>query len=97
MNSNGNNNSDNLRNNEQNLSLKNRKYLELSGVKEVITFNEDQVFLQTTQGVLTIKGKELNIQKLNLDDGNVKIDGLIISLTYNDKANEKGLLKKLFK
>jgi len=81
----------------QNLSLKNRKYLELSGVKEVISFNDDKVLLQTTQGILEVKGQDLNIQKLNLDDGNVKIEGLIFSLNYSDKSHEKGLLKKLFK
>ncbi|MFP4660666.1 MAG: sporulation protein YabP [Halanaerobiales bacterium] len=84
-------------NTEQNLILKNRKYLELSGITEVISFNEDKVFLQTIQGVLEIKGQELNMQKLNLDDGNVKIEGLILSLSYSDKTQEKGLLKKIFK
>ncbi|MFP4016072.1 MAG: sporulation protein YabP [Halanaerobiales bacterium] len=84
-------------NNEQNLILKNRKHLELSGIKEVISFNEDKVFLQTIQGVLEIKGRELNMHKLNLDDGIVKIEGLVLSLNYSDKTQEKGLLKKLFK
>jgi len=84
-------------NGEQNLTMKNRKYLELSGVKEVISFTEDKVLLQTTQGILEIKGNELNIHKLNLDDGDVKIEGLVFSLIYSDKTHEKGLLKKLFK
>jgi len=94
---NTNDNKTNTLNTGQNLSLKNRKYLELSGVKEVISFNEDKVLLQTTQGILEVKGKDLNIQKLNLDDSNVKIEGLIFSLNYSDKSHEKGLFKKLFK
>ncbi|MFW6022514.1 MAG: sporulation protein YabP [Halanaerobiaceae bacterium] len=82
---------------KQNLTLNDRKFLAISGVKEVISYNEDKVLLQTTQGIMDIKGNELNIQKLNLDEGNVKIEGLIISLIYTDKTKEKGILKKLFK
>lgn len=81
----------------QNLNLKDRKFLDLSGVIEVISFNEDKVLLQTTQGILDIKGQGLNIHNLNLDSETIKIEGLINSLTYTDKTLEKGILKKLFK
>ncbi|QTL99370.1 sporulation protein YabP [Iocasia frigidifontis] len=78
-------------------SLNNRKQLNMTGVKEVVTFNENKVILQTTQGNLSIKGEDLNIHNLNLDDGSVKIEGYVSSLEYTDKINSKGLLNKLFK
>lgn len=83
--------------NKQNLILKDRKYLEITGVREVISYNEDKIILETTEGILDIKGQDLNLHNLNLDDEEIKIDGLIISLVYTDKKNEKGILKKLFK
>lgn len=48
---------------------------------------------------MTIKGEELNINKLNLEDGNVKIDGTINGILYNNKdSNSKGkLFEKMFK
>lgn len=79
------------------LNLSNRKELDLVGVEEVISFNEDKIILQTNQGVLEIKGQELNIQKLNLDEANIEIRGLVFSLFYSDSKSEKSILKKLFK
>jgi sporulation protein YabP len=78
-------------------SLENRKLLDMSGIKEVASFNEDKIILQTNQGTLFIKGKKLNIQKLNLDDGSIKIEGLISSLDYSDKDTTGGLFNKLFR
>ncbi|MFW5992045.1 MAG: sporulation protein YabP [Halanaerobiaceae bacterium] len=81
----------------QNLNLKNRRNMEMSGVNEVISFNEDRVVLQTTEGILNIRGKELNIEQLNLDDGKIKIAGLFFSLEYSDKKNSRSIINKLFK
>lgn len=81
----------------QSLTLKDRKHLELSGVREVVSFNEENVILQTNQGLLNIKGQELNIHNLNLDNENIKIEGLIFSLIYSDKNTGKNILKNLFK
>ncbi|NLJ83851.1 MAG: sporulation protein YabP [Halanaerobiaceae bacterium] len=81
----------------QSLILKDRKLLELSGAREVISFNEERILLQTTQGLLDIKGRGLNIHNLNLDNESIKIEGLITSLNYTDKSMDKGILQKLFK
>lgn len=81
----------------QSLILRDRKYLELSGAREVISFNEERVLLQTTQGLLDIKGHGLNIHNLNLDNESIKIEGQINSLIYTDKNMDKGILQKLFK
>lgn len=79
------------------ISLQNRKLLEMKGVKEVESFNEEKIILQTIQGTLLIKGKNLNIQKLNLDDGSIKIEGQFSALDYSDKDIGRGFFNRLFK
>lgn len=80
-----------------NFSLKNRRLLEMDGVKEVVSFNEMKVVLQTNQGVVDLKGKDLNIQKLNLDDGSIRIEGFILAIEYSDRVTKKGIMNRLFK
>lgn len=79
------------------LSLDNRERLQMSGVKEVITFNDAKIVLQTSMGMLEFKGKNLNIQQLNLDEGNIDIKGTFNELIYSNKTAEKNFFKKLFK
>lgn len=78
-------------------SLKDRKSLEMKGVLEVVSFNENKVILQTTQGNLFVKGSELNIINLNLDDGSIKVEGYVTSLEYSEKAQKTGIFNRLFK
>ena len=57
------------------------------------------LFLITIKGGMIIKGEELNVGKLNLDDGNVKIDGIINGINYIDKelAQKGNIIGKIFK
>ncbi|WP_026895561.1 sporulation protein YabP [Clostridiisalibacter paucivorans] len=86
---------------QQNLILENRKSLSISGIEHVNSFDENTIVLSTVQGLLTITGKELNINKVNLEDGNVKIEGHVEGLVYSNKEftkeKGKGFLKKMFK
>ena len=79
------------------LSLNNREYLEMDGINEVISFTDDEIILKTSQGVLNINGKNLNISKLNLDETVIEVSGKIDSFNYNDKTNNKNFLKRIFK
>ncbi len=83
----------------QNIYLEDRKKLSITGVEQVESFNDNTIVLFTVRGGVTIKGEELNISKLNLDDGNVKIDGEINGIIYNNKSSSsKGnILGKMFK
>lgn len=72
----------------QNIILENRRKLNVSGVEDVDSFDEDSVVLFTEAGTLIVKGQELHINKLSVETGDVIIDGDIISLTYTD--SEKG-------
>ncbi|MEF9934791.1 MAG: sporulation protein YabP [Clostridium sp.] len=82
-----------------NIKLEGRKRLELTGVTEVLTFNEDNIVLETSLGALAIKGGNMKVGKLNVESGDMCIDGYIISLTYvtKDKAKKESILKKMFK
>lgn len=83
------------------LALDNREKINLSGVESVDSFNSEVIVMITSLGVLTIKGQDLDVKKLNLDDGNVTITGRIYSLVYSDReslsAKSSGLLGKMFK
>ena len=83
----------------QNLILENREKLSISGVIDVLSFDDQIVILETELGMLTIKGEDLRINKLSIDTQDVIIEGNIMSLTYNDKEERKSgnLLGKIFK
>ena len=76
------------------LSLDNRKLLSLSGISDVDSFDDKSVTARTNIGKLNICGENLNIKKLNLELGELEIEGKISSLIYNDcKQSQR---RKLF-
>lgn len=81
------------------LLLDNRKLLTLSGISNVDSFDEVSVVVYTDIGELNIKGNKLHIAKLNLDTGEMILDGEINSMVYtnNQHAGTKGLLSRLFR
>lgn len=78
------------------ISLENRKRLKMTGITEVIAYNDDIIALKSKQGDLNISGKNLNINKLNLEEINLLITGHIREIKYENKNNKNCLLKKLF-
>ncbi|MBS3995156.1 MAG: sporulation protein YabP [Alkaliphilus sp.] len=90
-----------VKNKSQNIILENREKLSISGVEHLDSFNENLIIIETLQGILTIKGNGLDINKLNLDDGNIVVQGLVQSLAYSDKdslgSKGVGFLGKMFK
>lgn len=81
--------------------LVNRERLELTGVRDVVSFDENQVVLDTDLGLLTIKGKELHVKRLTLEKGEADLDGTADSLVYSSneayrKAGES-LFARLFR
>ena len=67
------------------LILGNRKRAEICGISSVGSFDESQVVLETSLGVLTIDGRELHIVRLDLDRGEVVIEGVICGAVYSDE------------
>ena len=85
---------------KNNLSLDNRKRLTLTGVIEVINFDDETILLSTSLGKLTIKGEGLKVDKLDVKNGDVIIKGVISSLVYSNKGmkkNKENILKRIFK
>lgn len=64
------------------LILKDRSQLTLSGVTDVDSFDETTIVAYTDYGELTVKGENLHISMLNIDTGDLSIDGRVSSLTY---------------
>lgn len=83
------------------LILNNRRTCNLTGVNDVLSFDENEIILETDQGMLMIKGNELHVNRLTLDRGEVDIDGRIDSFTYSEQsgmgAKSESLLSRLFK
>ena len=84
----------------QNIVLENRGKLSVSGVNDVLSFDDQVVMVDTELGLLTVKGENIRINKLSLDTSEVIIEGEISSLTYSQNKVEKNsatLLSKIFK
>lgn len=83
------------------ITLNNRGSGVITGVSAVISFDPNEVLLETEQGVLLIKGTDLNVTRLTLEKGEVEVDGRVDSLTYSDikpgLRGENGLFNRLFK
>ncbi len=90
----------NMTNVIQNIVLENREKLNVTGVLDVLSFDDQIVILETELGLLTIKGENIRINKLSLDTSEVTLEGEIAQLSYSEKdAVEKsgGFLNKIFK
>ena len=85
----------------QNIILENREKLSISGVLDVLSFDDQIVILETELGLLTVKGENLRINKLSLDTSEVIVGGEIFGLNYSEKDTERksggGILGKIFR
>lgn len=83
------------------IMLNNRDKGNLTGILDVISFDENTIVLDTDMGLLTIKGKDLHVSRLTLDKGEIDIEGRCDSLVYssNESYRKTGqsLLARLFK
>lgn len=73
----------------------------ISGVSDVLSFDLSEIVLETTQGMLMIRGQELHMNRLTLEKGEVDIEGKVDSLVYSDNVEDKrkgeSLLGRLFR
>ena len=85
--------------NKGNIVLENRQKMTLTGVLEVISFDDEKIFLNTKLGNLTIKGSDLKMNKLDVQNGDIIIMGNISYIVYSGKDIKKekqSLIEKLF-
>ena len=78
--------------------LEDRKHLTVSGVEDVERFDETTIVLSTSQGAMTISGENLHIEKLSLDGGDLKVEGEIEALGYEEsRGTQGGFLARLLR
>ena len=76
--------------------LEGREQLTVSGVEEVESFDENTIVMVTGKGTLVVRGEELHIEKLSLDGGDLKVEGSVDSLVYEeDRQGRGGLFSRL--
>ena len=77
-----------------------RQKVIITAVEDVDSFNENEVIMLTNHGFITVTGEDLHINKLNLDEGQLVLEGSIQSIDYADHEEErtrKGVLSKVFR
>ncbi|OLO27421.1 sporulation protein YabP [Alkalihalophilus pseudofirmus] len=85
---------------EHDITLRGRKKLDITGVRQVESFDNEEFLLETEMGFLSIRGQNLHMKNLNVEQGLVSIEGKIFDLVYLDEnqgGKSKGLFGKLFK
>jgi sporulation protein YabP len=73
-----------------NVIMEGRRRLSVSGVDDVESFDENEIIMSTSQGVLFVRGRDLRIEKLSLDSGDVILEGEIDKLEYEDTIKQSG-------
>ena len=77
------------------LRLTERKSLSVTGVTEVIRFEEDTVVLQTEMGTLVVQGEQLQLKELSVEGGHVAVEGTVSTLSYEAPRQAGSFLQRL--
>ena len=70
--------------------LEGREKLSISGVVDVQSFDEDQVLLETVRGMLVVRGQGLHVERLQLEAGELIVEGEVGCLEYDDSVQPRG-------
>ncbi|MDR1391698.1 MAG: sporulation protein YabP [Clostridiales bacterium] len=82
------------------IMIENREKMIITSIEDVESFDEESIIIYTSMGILEIKGSNFRINRLNVEDGEVVIEGVIDSINYSDKNfKEKkiGFFSRIFK
>ena len=85
---------------EQDIIMRSRRLLDITGVKQVESFDNEEFLLETVMGFLAVRGQNLQMKNLDVEKGVVSIKGKIMEIIYLDDAHAekaKGFFSKLFK
>lgn len=93
------NNFSQFKDNNQNITIENRKNLKLTGIKKIEALNPNEFILDSILGGLVIKGNNLEMKSFDVDKGNMIITGDFDSLAYfsTQTKKNKSFIQKLFK
>ena len=78
------------------LTLSERKSLTMTGVTEVVSFDETAVVLRTSLGMLTVHGQGLQLKMLSPEGGEVAVEGMVAAFIYEEPRKSGGMLRRLF-
>lgn len=84
----------------QKLVMQDREKVELTGVTEVISFDNKEIMLETIEGVVRFAGENLHVKRLTLERGEVALEGRINEITYHESQKDKtagSVLSRLFR
>ncbi|MGM9834630.1 MAG: sporulation protein YabP [Bacilli bacterium] len=90
---------DNIVTSSHDLKISDRSQIHMTGIKRIVSFDNEEFLMDSSLGTLLLKGEGLEIIRLDTHDGNVSIKGKINSIAYTDgkKGENDSLLSKLFK
>ena len=77
------------------LTLAERNKLTVTGVTEVVSFDDREVVLQTGMGILTVQGSQLQLKTLSLEGGQMEVEVSVSALVY-EEARQGGWFSRLF-
>ena len=83
----------------QNVILENRKKLTMTGIKDVLSFDDEVVVVDSELGLINIKGTDLRVNKISTESGDVIVEGTIRTIEYSDKdlSTRQGFMSRIFK
>lgn len=82
------------------VTIEDREKITITSVEDIDSFNENEVIFLTGAGMMTVLGEDLHINKLNLEEGLLVIDGLIQTVDYSDHEEQRtrtGIFSKVFR
>ena len=80
-----------------NIILQERRSMTVTGVTDVDSFDEQTVVLNTEIGELLVKGYDLRISKIDVETGELTLDGELYALSYSDQQPKGGIFSRLFR
>ena len=78
------------------LTMHERRKLSVTGVTEVVSFEDTAVVLKTSLGTLIIQGRQLQLKTLSVDGGQVAVEGTVSALGYEEPRQSGGWIRRLF-
>ena len=83
-------------NKKHSVAIENRETVEMTGISDVSSFNEEEVNASCELGSVLIKGSHLLVETLDLENGILKVNGRIAAIVYSEKTSSKNFFGKMF-
>lgn len=71
------------------LEMQNRNHVDLTGITEVVSFDNKEIELETIEGAVRFAGEDLHVKRLTLEKGEVELEGRICEIIYHESRKEK--------